>query len=337
MKRFVSWIMAVMAVCLLMTCISCQSNKGKTVQKIKIGYLVKQPEELWFINEWKFAQQAADTLGFDLVKIGTPDGEKLLSAIDVLAAQGLKGFVVCTPDVRLGPAIVAKAGSVGMKVFSVDDQFVGPDGKFMEVPYMGLSARQIGRQVGAAVYDEAKKRGWKVDEMGACVVTYDQLNTVKERSDGSTEAILEAGFPKDRIFTSAEKQLDVPSAIDAASVILTQHPKIKKWLVYSVNDESVIGTIRAMEGRNFGAESVIGIGIGAGQGFNELKKEKPTGYFACCLISPKRHGYETVSMMYKWVKDGIAPPVDTRTEGVLATRDNYKQVATDLGLLDLLK
>jgi len=83
---------------------------------VKIGFLVKQPEEPWFRNEWKFAQQAADQLGFELLTIGTPDGEKVLAAIDNLAAQGAQGFVICTPDVKLGPAIVAKAEAAQMKV-----------------------------------------------------------------------------------------------------------------------------------------------------------------------------------------------------------------------------
>ncbi|TIW18359.1 MAG: arabinose ABC transporter substrate-binding protein, partial [Mesorhizobium sp.] len=69
-------------------------------QDTKIGFIVKQPEEPWFQDEWKFADQAAKEKGFTLVKIGAEDGEKLMSAIDNLGAQGAQGFVVCTPDVK---------------------------------------------------------------------------------------------------------------------------------------------------------------------------------------------------------------------------------------------
>ena len=96
--------------------------------KIKIGFVVKQPEEPWFQLEWKFAQQAADKDGFELIKIAAPDGEKALGAIDNLAASGAQGFVICTPDVKLGPAIVAKAQSHDLKILAVDDQFIGSDG-----------------------------------------------------------------------------------------------------------------------------------------------------------------------------------------------------------------
>src|SRR5215210_6263926 len=138
-----------------------ESSSGSSAGKIKIGFLVKQPEEPWFQTEWKFAQKAADENGFELIKIGTVDGEKVLAAIDNLAAQGAKGFVICTPDVRLGPAIKAKAEQAGLKLMTVDDQFVGPDGKFMEdVHHLGMSPRDIGRQAGQIELAEMTKRGW---------------------------------------------------------------------------------------------------------------------------------------------------------------------------------
>lgn len=71
---------------------------------VKIGFIVKQPEEPWFQDEWKFADEAAKEKGFTLVKIGAQDGEKVQSAIDNLGAQGAQGFIICTPDVKLGPA-----------------------------------------------------------------------------------------------------------------------------------------------------------------------------------------------------------------------------------------
>ena len=100
-------------------------------KKIKLGFLVKQPEEPWFQYEWKGGDKAAAQYGFDLIKIGVPDGEKTLTAIDSLAANGAQGFVICTPDVRLGPAIVAKAKANNLKVVTVDDRFVNADGQFI--------------------------------------------------------------------------------------------------------------------------------------------------------------------------------------------------------------
>jgi L-arabinose transport system substrate-binding protein len=293
---------------------------------IKIGFLVKQPEEPWFQNEWRFAQECADKYHFTLIKIGAVDGEKVLAAIDNLAAQGAQGFVICTPDVRLGPAIVAKAKSRNLKLFSVDDRFVGADGKFMDVPYMGISASEIGRGVGRALWDEMQRRGWKTAETGACAITFDELDTAHQRTEGAIEALTAAGFPKDHIYTSHQKTTDVPGAFDAANTILTQHGSVKRWLAFGLNDEAVLGAVRAMEGRGISAADSIGVGIGGDTGIVDFRKPKPTGFYGTVLISPRRHGYETAEYMYKWIRYGIAPPKVTLTRGILVTRNTYAKI-----------
>jgi L-arabinose transport system substrate-binding protein len=116
---------------------------------VKIGFVVKQAEEPWFQDEWKFAEQAAHEKGFTLVKIGAEDGEKVQSAIDNLGAQGAQGFIICVPDVKLGPGIVAKAAANDLKLMTVDDRLVGADGNALEeVPHMAsLRPRSAKRPV----------------------------------------------------------------------------------------------------------------------------------------------------------------------------------------------
>src|SRR5438093_219224 len=133
---------------LLIGCGKKSGEEGRAAQ-VKIGFLVKQPEEPWFQVEWQFAEKAGQENGFAVIKLGVPDAEKTLAAIDSLAAQGAKGFVICTPDVRLGPAIVAKANAAGLKLMTVDDQFIGSDGKFMtDVHHLGVAAREVGHVSG---------------------------------------------------------------------------------------------------------------------------------------------------------------------------------------------
>ncbi|MHA6910349.1 SDR family oxidoreductase [Ralstonia pseudosolanacearum] len=164
-------------------------------EEVKIGFLVKQPEEPWFQDEWKFADQAAKEKGFKLVKIGVPSGGEVLTAIDNLGAQHAQGFVICVPDVKLGPAVVAKARQNNLKLMTVDDRLVDGGGKPIEaVPHMGISATRIGEQVGEAIAQEMKKRGWNPAEVGAIRIAYDQLPTARERTDGAVAALAKAGF-----------------------------------------------------------------------------------------------------------------------------------------------
>jgi L-arabinose transport system substrate-binding protein len=302
---------------------------------VKIGYLVKQPEEPWFQFEWKGADAAAKKYGFELVKLGVPDGEKVMTAIDSLVAGGAQGFVICTPDVRLGPAIVARAKLKGLKVITVDDQFVSADGKFMtDVPYLGMSASKIGAAQGEALYAEMQRRGWPVEETAVCAVTFEELDTARERTDGSIAALKAAGFPANRIFKAPQKTTDVPGSLDAANILLTQNPGVKRWLVLGMNDSAVLGAVRATEGRGFTAENVIGVGINGTDCIDELRKAKPTGFFGSMLVSAPQEGFQTSELLYHWIKDGVAPPLDTRTTGILITRENFEQVLKKEGIIE---
>lgn len=59
-------------------------SQSAIAETMKLGFLVKQPEEPWFQTEWKFADKAGKDLGFEVIKIAVPDGEKTLNAIDSL-------------------------------------------------------------------------------------------------------------------------------------------------------------------------------------------------------------------------------------------------------------
>jgi L-arabinose transport system substrate-binding protein len=307
---------------------------AQAADDVKIGFLVKQPEEPWFQDEWKFAETAAKEKGFTLVKIGAPSGEKVMSAIDNLAAQKAQGFIICTPDVKLGPGIVAKAKADKLKMMTVDDRLVDGSGKPIEsVPHMGISAYNIGKQVGDGIAAEIKKRGWDMKDVGAIDVTYEQLPTAHDRTSGATDALVAAGFPKANIIMAPQAKTDTENAFNAANIALTKNPQFKHWVAYALNDEGVLGAVRAAEGRGFKADNMIGIGIGGSDSaINEFKKPNPTGFYGTVIISPKRHGEETSELMYAWIKDNKTPPMLTLTTGMLATRDNVNQVRQQMGL-----
>ncbi len=300
--------------------------------KIKIGFLVKQPEEPWFQYEWKGADKAAAQYGFEVMKLGVQDGEKTMSAIDNLAVAGASGFVICTPDVRLGPQIMRRATEKGLKVVIVDDQFV-KDGKFMtEVPYVGMSASRIGAKQGDTLAAEFQKRGWSASDTAVCAVTFEELDTARERTESSIAALKAAGFPADRIFKAPQKTTDIPGSFDAVSVLLTQHSDVKHWLILGMNDTAVLGAVRAVEGRGFTAENAIGVGINGTDCIDELRKLKPTPFFGSMLASAPQEGFASAEMLYKWIKDGTQPPLDTRSEGILITRENFEEILKREGI-----
>jgi len=301
---------------------------------LKIGVLVKMPEQAWFINEQKAATALGQKEGFSVVNIGAPDGEKVLAAIDNLGAQGAQGFVICPPDVRLGPAIQARAKRYNMKFVTVDDQLVDSTGKPLAgVPHLGMSAFKIGNQVGTAITDEMKKRGWKPEEVGAIRITDYELPTAKLRTDGATESLLANGFKKDNIFDAPQKTTDDEGGFNAASPVLSKHPNIKKWVIFALNEETVLGGVRATEQLHIPGSDVIGVGInGAGEAFAEFQKKEPTGFYGTIAVSSTNHGKQSTQNLVDWIKSGKQPPADTQTTGKLMTRENWKDVRTELGI-----
>lgn len=310
------------------------ANSAFAAEKLKLGYLVKQPEEPWFQTEWAFADQAGKDLNFDVIKIATPDGEKTLNAIDSLAANGAKGFVICTPDPKLGPAIMAKAKSLDLKVITVDDQFVNAKGKPMDqVPLVMMAATKIGERQGQELYKEMQNRKWDATKTGVLAITANELDTARRRVEGSLSALKAAGFPEAQIYTVPTKSNDIPGALDAANSMLVQHPDVKNWLIVGMNDNTVLGGVRATEGQGFKAENVIGIGINGVDAVNELSKSKATGFFGSLLPSPDVHGYKSIQMLNDWVVKGVEPAKFTEvTDVVLIKRENFKEELKKKGL-----
>nr|WP_227875993.1 arabinose ABC transporter substrate-binding protein [Kushneria konosiri] len=301
---------------------------------VKIGFIVKKPEQAWFINEQRAASELGQEQGFTVVRLAGEDGQQVLSAIDNLNAQGAQGFVICPPDVRLGMAIANRAKQYGMKVVTVDDQFVGSDGQPMtEVPHLGMSGYKIGEQVGNAIAEEMKRRGWDMANTGALRISNNELPTARERTDGATQALLDAGFNKDNVIDAPQQNTDTTSAFAAASPMFSKYGKFDHWVIYALNEESVLGGVRASEQYGLSPEDVIGVGInGSGAAFAEFSREKPTGFYGTVAVSSTMHGRQSAENLYQWITEDKQPPADTETTGTLMTRDNWQDVRKELQL-----
>lgn len=317
--------MAVSAASLALAVSGCKPSANR---KLRIGFIVKQPEEQWFQSEWHFAGVAAREHGFELIRIGAPDGDRVLTAIDNLSAKNAAGFVICAPDPRLGTAIEQRARVNELKVMSVDDRLIGPDGKPIRlIPHVGISGTAIGKLAGEAAAAEAKMRGWPLDKIGVLRIAYDSLETARERTFGARDALIAAGLPAAHIFDAPQRTTDTEGGFTAADPVLTRNAALKHWIIVGLNDEAVLGGVRAAEGLGLGPDAVIGVGIGgSGTADAEFAKARPTGFYASILLSARKHGYDTATAMYEWVTRGTPPPPLVHTSGTLMTRENFRAV-----------
>ena len=220
-------------------------------------------------------------------------------------------------------------------MMTVDDRLVDGSGKPIESVavhgHFGVQHRQASGRRHCGRDQEARLEAWK--KRGAIDVTYEQLPTAHDRTAGAVEALVAAGFPKANIVMAPQAKTDTENAFNAANIALTKNTKFKHWVAFGLNDEAVLGAVRAAEGRGFKADNMIGVGIGGSDSaLNEFKKPNPTGFYGTVIISPKRHGEETSELVYTWIKDGKEPPLVTLTTGMLATRDNVADVREKMGL-----
>jgi L-arabinose transport system substrate-binding protein len=333
-RRRIATIFACTFLLSLAACQRSEQQSGQQKEAFKIGFLVKMPEQAWFINEQRAATEAGQRLGFEVVRIGVPDGEKVMSAIDNLAAQGAQGFVICPPDVRLGAAIAARSRQHGMKFMTVDDQLVDAKGEpLADVPHLGISAYKIGSQVGDALIAEMGRRGWDPRQVRALRITSNELPTARERVKGASEVLLSNGIQEDQFIDAPQRTTDTEGGFNAASPIFAKHAQVKHWLIYALNEESVLGAVRATEQLGIPADNVIGVGInGASESQAEFSKDRVTGFFGTVAVSSTAHGRETAEHLFRWISDGTPPPPLTQTSGTLMTRENWQQVKQDLQL-----
>jgi len=299
---------------------------ARSAPGLKIGFIVKQPEESWFQDEWRFADMAARENGFTVLKIGGTDGDRVLTAIDNLAAKNAAGFIICAPDTRLGPAIEQRARVNDLKVMSVDDRLVDARGKPIEsIPHVGISAADIGGLAGRTAVEEAVRRGWSLAETGILRLSFDGLETARERTANGRDAAIAAGVPAGNVHDAPQRTTDTEGGFNAASPVLTRVSTLKRWIVLGMNDEAVLGGVRAAEQLGLPAQDIIGIGIG-GSGSAEAEFSKPalTGFYGSILLSPRRHGFDTSLAMYRWVTEGVRPAAVTFTDGLPMDRSNWR-------------
>ncbi|MEI8633778.1 hypothetical protein P4S72_20200 [Vibrio sp. PP-XX7] len=90
---------------------------------------------------------------------------------------------------------MAKAKNYGLKVVTVDDQFLNAKGEPMtNVPLVMMAASQIGHRQGTELLKEMNKQGWDVNTTAVMAITADELDTARRRVNGAIKALTEGEF-----------------------------------------------------------------------------------------------------------------------------------------------
>ena len=151
----------------------------------------------------------------------------------------------------------------GVVLIATDDGIKDETGE--PVPFVGFDGKDMGKKVGEAAAKLLTDSGWLKDsakKVGVLSVEVPTLSVCVDRTDNEKAAIKAAGVTDAQIFTVPYTG-ETLSSQNAAGPIITAHPDVTNWVVFSCNDEGVLGTLNALATAGVKTDNVIGVGLGA--------------------------------------------------------------------------
>ena len=297
---------------------------GARADDIKMGYINKMGEHPWFVSEVGGAKAEAQKLG---VKLSTQDvhfdANLTLTTFDTMVGDGVKAIAIVVPDKALGPVVAEKAEKAGIRLIAVDDDIYTSDKKM--VPYVGMNAEAIGRQVGAEEAKIYKAEGWdKSNDVRIGSIEDAKADTCMRRNRGAEAAFLEAvpGFDKNNIVRIPYDN-HMESAVTAVTTTLTAHPEAKRWIFYSCNDDGVLGGVRATENQGFAPTDVIGVGIDGSRACDAFGSGRPTGFRGTMYIDSAKEGAQAIDLLVASIKNNQPLPVTTYVTADFVSPANF--------------
>jgi L-arabinose transport system substrate-binding protein len=293
---------------------------------VKIGYINKMGEHPWFVAEVAGAKAAAEKAGASFVSQDVQfNADLTITTLDTMIGDGVKGIAIVVPDKGLGPVVAEKAKAAGIPLIAVDDDITYKDGS--PVPYVGLDAYSIGKNVGTELAKLYKSEGWASKEVRIASIEDRKADTCMQRNKGAEEAFLAAvpDFKPDHIIRVAYDNTMVNS-IDVMTTTLTANPQVTNWIFYSCNDDGVLGAARALENSGYKADQGMGIGIDGSRACDAFGSGKPTAFRGTMWLNSANHGRIAVEELLASIEKGTPLPMKTFSDPEFITAANF---ATD--------
>ena len=291
--------------------------------EVKMGYINKMGEHPWFVSEVAGAKAEAGKLGVKLMSQDVQfDANLALTTFDTMVGDGVKAIAIVVPDKALGPVVAEKAEKAGIRLIAVDDDIYTRDNKM--VPYVGMNAEAIGKQVGTELAKLYKAEGWdKFKDVRIGSIEDQKADTCMRRNRGAEAAFLEAtGFDKANIVRIPYDN-HMESAVTAVTTTLTAHPEAKRWIFYSCNDDGVLGGVRATENQGYAPTDVMGVGIDGSRACDAFGAGKPTGFRGTMYIDSAKEGAQAIELLYASVKDDKPLPTTTYVSADFVSPANF--------------
>jgi L-arabinose transport system substrate-binding protein len=304
---------------------------GKAPEDVVVYGLYKRMDQGWFQNEAKGAEDKGAELGIKVVTLDNQFDPNVMSAnLDNAIAEKADGIIIVVPDQQLGPGVIDKAKAAGIPLIAVDDFITDANGQ--PSAFVGMNTTQIGTDVGTMLAGFANDGGWfdpaDPNSLKVAALTFSTLDVCNQRTDASKAAILANidGLTEDAIIEQDYEGANTDGGLSAMQGLLTANPDVKHWLVYSCNEEGVVGAVRALEAAGKDAES-CGVGLGDGALAKiEMLEKKSAGYCGSLYVDSRKHGAVAVQAIYDYAVNGTEIPLEQLQDGIQVTADNAAEV-----------
>lgn len=300
-----------------------QGNKKSGA--ITIAYIQKQGGQQYFIDEANGAKAEASQLGN--VKIDVTDVEldsnQAINAMNTMMTQKVDGIAIVVPDQKIGPQVIDMANGAHIPILASDDPIKSGTGQ--AAPFVGFDSTQMGGSVGKEAGVLYKQAGWTPADTRIINVQKQDLSDCVLRGQGAEAAFRqEVGSNVPQIINEGT-DAGVTQAQDKTGAVVTANPHVKHWVVWGCNDESETGAVTALANAGFGANAVIGVGLGAYLTCKDWKAGKQTGNKAALFISGRDVGADAIKVLVDQIRNGKTMPAKTIAKTTMVTPQNWQQ------------
>ena len=292
--------------------------------KLVVG-IYKSGTQQYFIDQAQGFTKAAEALGYKAKTINVElDANLAISAISDAIASGATGIGLTAPDQAMGPAATKAAKDAGVLLVATDDTLKDGDGK--EIPFVGFDGKDMGTKVGIKAGELLKASGWLAGgKYGVLSVQVQTLSVCVARTDAELAEIAKAGAAAAKIVPVAYDGT-TNSSLDAAGPVITAHPDIEKWVVFSCNDEGVLGAVNALTNAGVSADNIIAVGLGAYEACRPWAAGQPSGFKAALYISGTDVGDAAAKALIHSIETRDPMPLKTVVNTTIVDPTNYKSV-----------
>jgi L-arabinose transport system substrate-binding protein len=300
---------------------SSPANSPSAATTLKLAYLPSF-QDPYFVQEARGAEAEAKKLGIQLVveNANGSDSAAVNNLQTLITTGGVKGVLIAVPTQQIGPQVATMARQAGVPLIATDNQISG-------MPFVGFQWAAIGSQAGtmmAHLFDSAQ---WAPSTTSAVSIELPSLQTCNDRTNAETAAFLASapGFPKTNVVHLSYDGTE-NGALTAMATAKTAHPGTTHWVIWSCNDDGVVGAIRALTSAGVPAANIIGVGVNANLACPVWGAGQTQAFRQAIFTDPARTGALGIQELYSYLTAHTQIPANSALGGVVVNPTDYTQL-----------